>query len=105
MLTPQSTIKTLIKRDGRVVPFNSQKITDAIFKAAQAVGGKDNILAQELTPYVIEVLEKEFTSKDPTVENVQDAVEKVLIERGHARTAKAFILYRYRKSEERESRP
>ena len=94
----------VIKRDGRTVSFSIDKITDAIFNAAQAVGGKDRALAEELAEKVLVMLQEEFRGKTPTVEHVQDCVEKVLIEEGHAKTAKAFILFRYKKGEDRQRR-
>jgi len=93
--------KSITKRDGRVVEFNIDKIADAIFRAAESVGGKDKELASALAKEVLERLKKEQI-ENPTVENIQDTVEKTLIENGHAKTAKAYILYRYRKGEERE---
>ncbi|MEM2896824.1 MAG: ribonucleotide reductase N-terminal alpha domain-containing protein, partial [Candidatus Bathyarchaeia archaeon] len=93
------------KRDGRIVEFDKEKITSAIFKAAQAVGGSDRKRAEELADMVVEVLEKRFGRGDiPSVEDVQDIVEKVLIEEGHARTAKAYILYRQKRKEIREAK-
>ncbi len=82
------------KRDGRIVDFAQEKITKAIWGAAQAVGGKDRKLAERLSNRVIALLEEKFLQEIPGVEDVQDLVEKVLIEEGHARTAKAYILYR-----------
>jgi len=82
------------KRDGRIVPFEQEKITNAIFKAAQAVGGTDRERAKELSDEVIAVVNEKFVNKIPTVENIQDIVEKVLVENGHYKTAKAYILYR-----------
>ncbi len=88
-------IRKIKKRDGQVVEFNPVKITDAIWKAAQAVGGKDYKKAAQLTDKVLEILEKTLKRGEiPTVEQVQDIVEKVIIEGGHAKTAKAYILYR-----------
>ena len=104
MPSAQESFHTIIKRDGRTVTFNLEKITDAIFKAASSVGGKDRQLAQSLAQQVQQLVLKEFKHKTPTVENVQDIVEKILIENGHAKTAKAFILYRYKKNEERQQR-
>ncbi|MBS7622136.1 vitamin B12-dependent ribonucleotide reductase [Candidatus Bathyarchaeota archaeon] len=93
------------KRDGRVVEFDQEKITNAIYKAAQSVGGRDRELAQQLSSRVVVELEKRFNSQHiPTVEEVQDIVEKVLIEAGHAKTAKSYILYRQRRKDIRESR-
>jgi len=82
------------KRDGRIVDFAQEKITRAIWGAAQAVGGKDRKLAERLSNRVVALLEEKFLQEIPGVEDVQDLVEKVLIEEGHARTAKAYILYR-----------
>ncbi len=96
-------ITTIIKRDGRSVNFDLEKITQAIFKAAQAIGGTDYEAAQELAKKVCEYLEVEQAEgKTPTVEHVQDTVEKVLINSGHARTAKEFILYRAERTRARE---
>lgn len=93
------------KRDGRIVPFNTQKITQAIFKAAQAVGGEDYSLAEDVTKDVIEYLKTQgLPGLIPAVEEIQDAVEKILIERGHARTAKAYILYRDKRTRIREAK-
>ena len=93
------------KRDGRVVPFNAEKITDAIIKAAKAVGGDNRKIAENLTAQVIKALrESGFNGMIPAVEDVQDMVEKVLIENGHARTAKAYILYRDRRTRIRDGK-
>jgi len=81
-------------REGEIVPFDQNRITEAIWKAAEAVGGTDKGLAKELSDDVVAVLEENFTHKIPTVEEIQDVVEKVLIENGHAKTAKAYIVYR-----------
>ncbi|MDK2823302.1 MAG: hypothetical protein PWP71_1220 [Clostridia bacterium] len=95
---------TIRKRDGREVAFNENKITDAIFKAAQSVGGEDRQTAMELTIEVLRFLKNRFNGHIFTVEDVQDVVEKVLIEKGHAKTAKAFILYRDKRTRIRETR-
>ena len=91
----------IIKRDGREVDFSVEKIANAIFKAAQSMGGKDYEESLTLANQVIVYLENQGIQK-PTVEQVQDAVEKVLIENGHARTAKVYILYRAERSRVRE---
>jgi len=90
------------KRDGRVVPFDKGKIADAIFKAAQAVGGQDRYLAEDLAEAVTVYLNKNFCGKIPSVEEIQDCVERVLIKSGHARTAKAYILYRQQRARIRQ---
>lgn len=89
-------IDRIVKRDGRIVPFIRDKITFAILSAAIAVGGRDRATAERVTDDVIRLLERRAQPDSiPTVEEVQDLVEKALIERGHARTAKAYIVYRY----------
>lgn len=84
------------KRDGTIVPFDQSKITNAIFKAAQSVGGDDYDRAVFISNDVMVMLEERFgsTARIPTVEEIQDLVERSLIKNGHAKTAKAYILYR-----------
>ncbi len=89
------TIKKIRKRDGSVVPFEPEKITEAIWKAAKAVGGKDRERAKQLSDMLMSQLDKKYGEREiPEVEDVQDMVEKLLIEEGHAKVAKAYILYR-----------
>ncbi len=95
-------ITRIIKRDGRQAPFNIEKITNAIFKAAQAVGGNDYAEAEELSFKVCDLIQAQIGDEIPTVEQVQDAVEKVLLESGHASTAKKYILYRAERNRVRE---
>ena len=95
-------IQQIVKRDGRIAPFEIDKITNAIFGAAQASGGQDHDMAQELAEQVEKTLEETAGTETPTVEQVQDTVEKVLIESGHARTAKKYILYRNERTRVRE---
>ncbi|MFH0738145.1 MAG: adenosylcobalamin-dependent ribonucleoside-diphosphate reductase [Candidatus Micrarchaeota archaeon] len=97
------TISKIRKRDGSIVGFDKEKITNAIFKAAESVGGSDRKESERVAEKVIEYINAKF--KDdfvPTVEEVQDLAEKALIETGHATTAKSYILYRHRKNVERE---
>lgn len=102
---PTSTLTKIKKRDGRIVDFDNNKIAEAIWKAAKAIGGKDRALAYTLADKVVEILQSKFNSENiPSVENVQDAVEKVLIESGHAKTAKAYILYRQKRTEIRRAK-
>lgn len=89
------------KRDGRVERFHPEKITWAIFKAASACGGTDFARAEELCREVLQLSEAQYAGRIPEVEGVQDIVEKVLIENGHARTAKAYILYREKRASAR----
>lgn len=95
-------ITKIIKRDGRKVAFNVEKIATAIFKAAKEVGGNDYDMAEELARQVCEYLEQKIGKKVPTVEEVQDAVEYILIENSHATTAKSFILYRAERTKQRD---
>lgn len=96
-------IQEIRKRDGRVEAFDPSKIQSAIFKAAVAVGGNNENLSKELTAEVVRILGERFDSNaTPDIEAVQDIVEKVLIEAGHAKTAKAYILYRDKRRGARE---
>lgn len=93
------------KRNGGVVKFNSEKITNAIFKAAVAVGGKDRERSKWLAEQVVKNLEKLTTpGKIPSVEEIQDIVELTLMEHGHLKTAKSYILYRYKRKKVREAK-
>lgn len=94
--------KEIIKRNGKHETFKSEKITWAIYSAALACGGNDFARAEELSRQVIELAQKKFVDRLPDVESIQDLVEKVLIENGHAQTAKAYILYREKRKEARE---
>lgn len=97
-------ISTIIKRDGRTVPFDSAKIEQAIAKAFAASGSQKGLdTARELARVVVEALESsEAIPASPTVEQVQDMVERVLIEKGFVNTAKRYILYRAERSRVRE---
>ena len=86
----------IVKRDGRAVPFRREKISSAVYRAAVACGGRDLEEAERVTDDVLAMLSRRSGAGSwPTVEEIQDLVEKALIERGHARTAKAYIVYRY----------
>lgn len=95
-------ITMITKRDGRQVPFNIEKIAGAIYKAAQSVGGNDYGEAMKLADEVCQQLSETIIGRNPSVEEVQDVVERVLIEGGHAKTAKAYILYRADRTRRRE---
>ncbi len=83
------------KRDGSVVPFQKEKIAEAIWKAVKAVGGTNRTRAEELSNILVEKLTEKYGERSiPEVEDVQNLVEKTLIEEGHAKVAKAYILYR-----------
>lgn len=92
-------IETIQKRDGRVIAFTPEKITRAIFLAANAVAKErgeeaDYELAERLTDQVVGYLNSVYKHTVPSVEQVQDAVVRVLIETGHAKTSETYILYR-----------
>lgn len=91
------------KRNGEIVDFYQEKITRAIFKAAHACGGEDYNKAEKLSQEVMKIVEKQYGDTIPDVEDIQDIVEKVLIENGHAKTAKAYILYREKRKGARET--
>jgi len=98
-------IKSIKKRDGSVVDFTPQRITNAIYRAAVAVGGRDKRTSEKLADKVVHTLETQTSEGEiPTVEQVQDIVEKTLIEEGHAKVAKAYILYRAERARLREQR-
>ena len=95
-------ITQVYKRDGTFQNFDVEKIANAIFKAARACGGDDKDTSKKLANEVVESLEKQFGSKIPTVEEIQNCVEKVLIENRHAQVAKSYILYREKRKQARE---
>jgi len=96
-------LQQIIKRDRSLVPFRKEKIIFAIFKAANAVGGNDFSQAEKLADRVVTLAEDKFSGGVADVEAIQDLVEKVLIDAGHAKTAKAYILYREKRRSAREA--
>jgi len=99
-------MQVILKRDNRETPFDANKITTCISKAFNATGynGDAQYLSVTLTAKVLEKLDANFKGKPFTVEDVQDLVETVLIESGHAQVAKAYILYRHKRTDIREGR-
>jgi ribonucleoside-triphosphate reductase len=96
-------MKFVLKRDSKLEPFDQERITIAIWKAAKAVGGKDKEQAKRISDEVVALLDKQYGDDGvPTVEEIQDLVEKRLIENSHASTAKAYILYRKQHTDMRE---
>ena len=95
-------ISYIIKRDGRRESFDLDKIANSVFSAAQSVGGTDAAMARDVAEKTCALYEQLHGSQEPTVEEIQDLVEKELIECGHAQTAKAYILYRYERTRDRE---
>ncbi len=101
----QHKLLKIKKRDGRTIDFDFSKIAEAIWKAAKTIGGKDRDLSDKLAMQVVETLTKQLNPGDvPTVEQVQDTVERTLIENGHAKTAKAYIIYRQKRAEIRKAK-
>lgn len=103
----EKRLTKVVKRNGRIVAFDRERIVNAIFKAALSIGGEDRALAQRVADVVVETLNQNFTDDDPpTVEDIQDTVVDTLEKLGHHRTAKAYREYRdehARIREEKES--
>ncbi len=98
-------IKRIIKRDGQMVPHNRRRIANAILKAAASVGGFGAEEAERLAALVEHRTAESYAEQVPTVEDLQDIVEAVLMENGHTETARAYIIYRHRRAEMRAARP
>ncbi|WP_353683309.1 ribonucleoside triphosphate reductase [Thermodesulfovibrio sp. 3907-1M] len=94
--------KNVIKRDGRVVPFDPEKITIAIAKAGKATGEFDYETARRLTIKVLLLAEELIRGRDPHVEEIQDVVEEILLSSPYRKTAKAYIIYRDQHARMRE---
>lgn len=98
-------IKKIVKRDGQLVDYDRDRIATAIFNAASAVGGSDRQTAENLARQVEQRLVESYgPHSSPSVEEIQDLVESTLIEEEHARTARAYIIYRHQRSQERAMR-
>ena len=96
-------VQKIQKRDGRKVIFNPEKIYNAIFKAAEACQVHDKELIQKVYDGALKEIKKEYKKKIPTVEEVQDIIEKTLINQGCSEIAKAYILYRAERTRIRET--
>ncbi len=104
-MAQRNAVSKIRKRDGRIVPFDQEKIINAIFKAAKAVGIEDRELAKKLSGQVVAIISEQFSdTKFLSVEEVQDIVEQVLIQNKYAEMAKAYILYRQKRTEIREAK-
>ncbi len=103
------SLTRVIKRDGNIVEFDRQRVANAIYAAARAVGnGEGRPWAETLSWAVVGILEERFAQPEqnghiPHVEEIQDIVEEVLIKSGHPRVAKAYILYRQKRAEARDT--
>jgi len=94
--------KKIKKRDGRIVKFDSEKITNAIAKAGSATGEFDRKIAERLTLRVLDLAQQSISDKIPTVEDIQDVVEEVLLSSPYRKTARAYIIYREQHARIRE---
>lgn len=94
-------VEEIRKRDGRIERFNPEKIKNAVFKAFAATGEEDGERAWGIAEKVVGKAEEKFEGATPGVEDIQDLVEETLIQEGYARVAKAYILYREERAEER----
>ncbi len=98
-----SKITKVQKRDGRIVEFEQQKITDAIYKSITASGQGDGIKSKKASEKVMQILNRRFKANEiPAIEQIQDVVEEVLILEGLVETARAYILYREQRRKIRE---
>ena len=98
-----SEISHVIKRSGAIVPFRRERIVNAIYRAAVTMGGRDKQRAEFLADQVVYALEKNTPpGRYPHIEEIQDIVEKILIENGHAKVAKEYILYRDKRNHRRQ---
>src|ERR671932_981968 len=106
----ENLIMYIRKRDGRIVNFAQSKISDAIYKALVATGKPDYPLAEKLATRVVQKMVQQGYNNSgdsntaPSVEDVQDMVESILIEEGLSETAKAYILYRHERRKVRDEK-
>jgi ribonucleoside-diphosphate reductase alpha chain len=97
-------IRSIRKREGKIEDFNQEKIAIAIEKAFRAKGIEDSKAPGELSRRVVEIVEEKFPIAIPSVEDIQDIVERVLIKAGYPEVAKAYIIYRQKRTEIREAK-
>lgn len=97
-------LKTIIKRDGQRVPYDRSRIVNALFKAAASTGGFGFEEAERLATEVERQILESYGAQTPTVEDLQDLVEAILMQNGHVKTARAYIIYRHKRAEIREHR-
>src|SRR3989344_5467627 len=100
-ITILTKIKSIIKKDGQTVEFKPRKVLESIQKASQSVGLNDQVKAFALAQEAIRKIEIEFPEKTPTTEEVSTVLEKTLMEKGESQIAKAYILYRHKKTEDK----
>jgi anaerobic ribonucleoside-triphosphate reductase len=100
----KNKITKVKKRNGEIVEFDQQKITDAVFKAITATGQGDGIKSRRVSKRVVDILARRFKKDEiPEVEQIQDIVEEILILEGLVETARAYILYREQRRRIREA--
>lgn len=97
------TITEVRKRDGRIVPFDKNRIAESIFRAARSVGSEDRHMANELAEVVTLFITTKYAGERPGIDKIQDAVERVLTETDHVETAEVFRRYRHERDEKRRS--
>ncbi|MFH1671668.1 MAG: ribonucleotide reductase N-terminal alpha domain-containing protein [Candidatus Portnoybacteria bacterium] len=100
----KSKFENIRKRDGRIVAFDQNKVTKAIFKSFLARGKEDKDLAQEISDKVVETLNRRFKEKIPNVEQIQDIVIEVLDKEGYKEIAEGYSLYRQKRKEIRDNK-
>src|ERR1044071_4818372 len=104
----KKAIAQIRKRDKGLADFNNSKISNAIYKALMAAGKTDYKLAERLSEKVVQKMDQQFsvldTNRVPSVEDVQDMVESILIEEGLSETAKSYILYRHERRKVRDEK-
>ncbi len=98
----ENDVYQIRKRDGTIVLFDRSRIRDAVWKSFRVTGEGDKDRAENLTDQVISILNHKYSEKHPSVEQIQDIVEEVLILNKYVKTAKAYILYRSQHSQLRE---
>ncbi|MDY4783726.1 anaerobic ribonucleoside triphosphate reductase [Pygmaiobacter massiliensis] len=100
----KGTVKTIVKRDGRVAIYDEKKIASAVLKALIADGKDDPVVAARIANAVGESLAGLDSEAPPTIEKIQDAVETELMREGYEEAAKKYIIYRANRTRIRESK-
>ena len=104
MVIELARVEYVKKRDGTVVPFDERKIEYAVYRAFKEVGRKDIEATREVVARVIEIIDDIYAGETPHVEQIQDVVERALMELGHSDVAKAYIIYRKQRADTRDFR-
>lgn len=97
-------VKKIIKRDGREVKFEKEKIYNAISKAVEATENSEDVLVGAIVDETLKIVNEKYKDEIPTVENIQDVIENVLIDKGYNNVAKNYIVYRADRSKVREAK-